>query len=194
MSHNIRILFDVHLPDRVLRVYSGTGRGFHDYDGNRYNPSNIGAESLKNIEAVVNGTSQTLSFQLTGLPLHIVDEIWQYDDTTTVIGGKFVIKTQLCDDRSQPIAMPKIVFTGKIDNLTAEDAAVESEDEGDSVQSVVTVEVVNRFTLRNQTSGSVLSDVDQKERSKLLNPFAALDRFLERITMLLNKTVKWPNW
>lgn len=194
MTHFIRILFDVHLPDKVLRVYSGTGRNFYDFGGDHYNPSNIGAESLSNIQAVVNGAAQTLSIQLTGLPIHIIDDIWQYDDTTPIQGGKFVIKTQMCNERSQPVAEPKIVFTGIIDNLTAEDAAVENEDEGDSVQSVVTVEVVNRFTLRSQTSGSVLSHVDHVARSLILNPLAALDRFCERISTLLNKTIRWPNW
>lgn len=194
MSYSLRILCDAHLPDKVVRVWDGSGRTFVDGDGNLYRAAQFSDDALQQIEAAVNGTAFTISLSLIGLPQMLGDDIWEYDETTSVSGSLFVVKIQEVDDFSQPVGAPEIVFTGTIDNMAVSDQGVESDDEGDGTQSIVSLEVVNRFTLRTLTNGAVLSDVDQRARAKILNPTAPGDRFCERIPGLLSKTIRWPNW
>ncbi|MCP8895354.1 hypothetical protein KYK29_10450 [Shinella daejeonensis] len=183
----------MNLPDKVLRVWDGSGRTFVDGDGNLYRAAQFSEDALQQIEAAINGASYTLSLSLIGLPQMAGDEIWEYDETTPVSGAKFVIKIQEVDQFSQPLGAPEIVFTGMVDNMAVSDQAAES-DEGDVTQSIVTIEVVNRFTLRTIANGSVLSDVDQRARAKQLNPSAPDDKFCARVPSLRDKTVRWPNW
>jgi len=194
MSYALRILCDVHLPDKVVRVWDGSGRTFVDGAGNLYRAAQFSEEALQQIEAAINGTSYTLSLSLIGLPQMLGDDIWDYDETTPVSGSKFVVKIQEVDDFSQPLDAPEIVFTGTIDNMAVSDQTVESDDEGDSTQSIVTLEIVNRFTLRNLTNGAVLSHVDQVERAKILNPSAPDDRACVRVPRYRSATIRWPNW
>lgn len=193
MSYALRILCEAQLPDQTIRITDGS-RTVIDGDGNRYRPSQFVGDSLQAIEAAINGTSQTLTIGLTGLPTTVGDSVWEYDEATPVSGSKFLIKILTVDDQSQPLGDPEVVFTGMIDNLSVADQGVEDEEEGDGVQSLVTMEIVNRFALRTLTNGAVLSDVDQKARSAILNPMAALDRFCGRVTHYLSKRLKWPSW
>lgn len=194
MSYALRILCDCHLPDKTIRVWDGSGRTFVDGDGNLYRAAQFSEDALQQIEAAINGTAYTLALSLIALPQMAGDEIWDYDETTPVSGSLFVVKIQEVDEFSQPIGEPEVVFTGTIDNMAVDDQYVADEEEGDSVQCIVSLEVVNRFALRTLTNGAVLSDVDQRARAKELNPSAPDDRFCERIPGLLNKTIRWPNW
>jgi hypothetical protein len=69
----------------------------------------------------------------------------------------------------------------------------EEQVQGGAVVASIIAECVNRFNLRNMTSGSVLSDVDQKARAARLNPTGEPDRFCERIPLLADHTIAWPN-
>lgn len=190
MAYSIRILCDVTLPDRTIRVWDGSGGPFIDDDGNLYKCAQFSEDALQQIEAAINGEAYTLSLSLVGLPSYAGDDVWEYDESTPVSGSPFIVKLQTLDDEHQPLGDPEVVFTGVIDNLSVTDQAT-----SDGVQSVVQIEVANRFVLRTIASGSVLSDVDQRERSKLLNPSASTDdEFCERVPIYRDKTIRWPDW
>ena len=186
---SLRILVEITLPNDVVRLWDGSGGAFIDDDGNIYRAAQFTDDALQNIEAAINAEAFTLSLSLINIDTSTGDQIWDYDEQTDVRGSPFVTKIQELDDREQIVGDPEVKFTGTIDNMKVADQA---DEEGS--RSVVTIEVVNAFTLRVSTHGAVLSDVDQKERSKRLNPFAPLDRFCERVTGLLSKVIRWPNW
>jgi len=186
---SLRILVDISLPDTVLRLWDGSGGSFIDDDGNIYRAAQFTDEALQNIEAAINGEAFTLSLSLINIDTSTGDAIWDYDETNSVVGSPVVIKIQELDDLEQIVGEPDVKFTGTIDNMKVADQASE-----ESSMSVVTIDVVNAFTLRALTNGAVLSDVDQRERSKLLNPSAPADRFCERIPGLRDKKIRWPNW
>jgi hypothetical protein len=186
---SLRILCDAELPDRVIRVWDGSGGVFLDGDGNIYRPAQFTEDALQQIEAAINGEAYTLALSLISVTQSVADQVWDYDETTTVQGSPFVVKLQILDEMEQPDGDPIVVFTGEIDNL---DVVDESDEDG--ITSRVNLEITNRFTLRTLTSGAVLSDVDQRARAALLNPSAADDQFCERVPLMRDKTVKWPNW
>ncbi|MEY9198666.1 hypothetical protein ABIA16_003782 [Sinorhizobium fredii] len=186
---SLRILCDVELPDETIRIWDGSGGSFIDNDGNIYRPAQFTEDALQSVEAAINGEAFTLSLSLISVSQSAADSIWDYDETTSVQGSPFIVKLQILDDEEQPDGDPIVVFTGEIDNL---DVADESSAEG--IKSMVNIEVTNRFTLRTVTNGAVLSDVDQRARSAVLNPSAADDEFCKRVPLMRDKTVKWPNW
>jgi len=186
---SLRILCDLYLPDEALYLWDGSGGPFVDADGNIYRPAQFTDEALQNIEAAINGEAFTLPLSLVGIDTATGDEIWDYDDDVGVVGSSVVIKIQELDDFDQPVGDPEIKFTGEVDNL---DAADQAQDEAST--STVAIDIVNAFTLRTTTSGSVLSDVDQRARSAILNPSAPPDRSCERIPGLRDKRLGWPSW
>lgn len=186
---SLRILCDLELPDQTLRIWDGTGGIFIDGDGNRYRPSQFTEEALQSVEAAINGEAFTLPIALINIPTSIADSIWTYDETTPIDGSPFILKLQELDALEQPVGDPEVRFTGTIDNMEVSDQASD-----DGAVSVVQIDVTNAFTLRVMTNGSVLSDVDQKARSAILNPSADPDRACERIPGLRDKKIKWPNW
>ncbi|MEY9629886.1 hypothetical protein [Sinorhizobium fredii] len=187
---SLRILCDVELPATdPIRIWDGSGGSFIDIDGNIYRPAQFTEDALQSIEAAINGEAFTLALSLISISQSAADSIWDYDETTSVQGSPFVVKLQILDDEEQPDGDPIIVFTGEIDNL---DVVDESSSEG--IKSMVNIEVTNRFTLRTVTNGAVLSDVDQRARSAILNPAAADDEFCKRVPLMRDKTVSWPNW
>lgn len=186
---SLRILLDITLPDTVLRLWDGSGGAFIDEEGHIYRAAQFTEDALQNIEAAINGEAFTLTLSLINIDASTGDQIWDYDETNSVVGSPVIIKLQELDDYEQIVGEPEVKFTGTIDNLKVADQA---DEEGS--QSVVTVEVVNSFTLRTVTSGAVLSDVDQRERSKKLNPLASQDRFCERVPGLRDKAIRWPSW
>ncbi|PYB71266.1 hypothetical protein [Rhizobium wuzhouense] len=185
----LKILVDITLPDTVLRIWDGSGGAFVDGDGNIYRAAQFAEDSLQNIEAAINGEAFTLTLSLINIDTATGDQVWDYDELVSVVGSPVVIKIQELNDLEQPVGEPEVKFTGTIDNMKVADQSME-----EASQSIVTVEVVNAFTLRVLNNGQVLSDVDQKERSKRLNPFAALDRFCERVPGLRDKMIRWPSW
>lgn len=190
---SLKILVEITLPDTVLRVWDGSGGAFVDDDGNIYRAAQFTDDALQNIEAAINGEAFTLTLSLINLDKSTGDAIWEYDETNSVVGAPVVVKIQELDEQEQIVGEPEVKFTGTIDNMRVADQASD-----DGSQSVVTVDAVNAFTLRVVVNGQVLSDVDQKERSKRLNPSAwiagLLDRFCERVTGLREKVIRWPNW
>lgn len=186
---DLRILCDIELSDQTIRLWDGSGGMFVDDDGNIYRGAQFSEDALQSLEAAINGEAFTLSLSLINVDVSSGNAIWDYDETTSVVGSSFIIKIQELDDFEQPVGDPEIKFTGTIDNFEMVDQA----DDEASV-SMVTIEVVNSFTLRTNVHGGVLSDVDQKARSSLLNPSAPADRFCERIPGLRDKTIRWPSW
>ncbi len=190
---SLKILVDITLPDTVLRVWDGSGGAFVDDDGNIYRAAQFTEDALQNIEAAINGEAFTLTLALINIDTSTGDQIWDYDEINSVVGSPVVIKLQELDEFEQIVGEPEVKFTGTIDNMKVSDQADEEES-----RSVVMVDIVNAFTLRSVVNGQVLSDVDQKERSKRLNPSAWLagqfDRFCERVSSLREKTIRWPNW
>jgi hypothetical protein len=186
---SLRILCDVELPEETIRVWDGSGGPFIDVDGNMYRPAQFTEDALQSIEAAINGEAYTLALSLISVTQSAADSIWGYDEESTVQGSPFIVKLQILDEDEQPDGDAIIVFTGEIDNLDVAD-----ESNSDGIKSVVNLEVTNRFTLRTVTNGAVLSDVDQRARSELLNPSAADDEFCKRVPLMRDKTVSWPNW
>lgn len=190
---SLKILVDITLPDAVLRLWDGSGGAFVDDDGNIYRAAQFTEDALQNIEAAINGEAFTLTLALINIDTSTGDQIWDYDETMSVVGSPVVIKLQELDDLEQIVGEPEVKFSGTIDNMKVTDQADEEES-----RSVVMVDIVNAFTLRTLTNGQVLSDVDQRERSKRLNPSAWLagqpDRFCERVPGLREKTIRWPSW
>lgn len=186
---SLRILVDIVLPSETMRLWDGSGGAFVDDDGHIYRAAQFTEDALQNIEAAINGEAFTLSLSLINLDTSTGDQIWNYDENTSIAGSAVTIKLQELDELEQLVGDPVVKFAGTIDNMKVSDQASE-----DGAMSVVTVDVVNAFTLRVLTNGAVLSDVDQKERSKRFNPSAPLDRFAERVPGLREKTIRWPNW
>lgn len=187
---SLRILCDIELPATdPIRIWDGSGGTFVDGDGNFYRPAQFTEDALQSLEAAINGEAFTLALSLISVSQSAADQIWDYDETTSVQGSPFIVKLQILDENEQPDGEPIIVFTGEIDNL---DVADESGEDG--ITSMVNIEVTNRFTLRTVTNGAVLSDVDQRARSSLLNPSAADDEFCKRTPLMRDQTISWPNW
>lgn len=186
---SLRILCDIELPESTIRLWDGSGGTFVDGDGEFYRPAQFTEDALQSIEAAINGEAFTLSLSLISVSQSAADSIWDYDETTSVQGSPFIVKLQFLDGDEQPDGEPIIVFSGEIDNLDVSD-----ESTNDGIQSRVNIEVTNRFTLRTVTNGAVLSDVDQRARSSLLNPSAADDEACVRVPLMRDKTVSWPNW
>jgi len=186
---SLRILCDIILPNDTVRLWDGSGGMHIDDDGEIYRAAQFTDDALQSIEAAINGEAFTLSLSLTNVSASTGDAIWDYDETTSISGSPFILKLQEMDDLERPVGVPEVKFSGTIDNLDVIDQA-----SADESTSIVTIEVVNAFTLRTSSHGGVLSDVDQKARSARLNPGAPADRFCERIPGLRDKTIRWPNW
>lgn len=186
---SLRILCDLELPDQTIRIWDGTSGKFIDGDGNVYRPSQFTEDALQSVEAAINGEAYTLNLGLINIPQSVANTIWEYDETSSIEGAPFILKLQELDDYEQPVGDPDVRFTGSVANLVVDDQATD-----DGVVSVVKVAVVNSFTLRGMTSGAVLSDVDQKARSAVLNPSASADLFCARVPGLRDRKIRWPNW
>ncbi|AYD00031.1 hypothetical protein [Neorhizobium sp. NCHU2750] len=186
----LRILLDFYLPAGTIRVWDGSGGPFIDPDGNVYRACQLADGALQSIQTAMNSEAYSLSLSLIGVDETMANKAWEDDENETVIGSKVVIKIQYLTDRGQPIGDPDVKFTGRINDLSFSDEASD-----DGIKSTITVDIANRFTLLTLTSGVVLSDVDQRARSKKLNPTqTADDRFCERVPIMRDKTVKWPKW
>nr|CAD6413045.1 hypothetical protein REQ54_01099 [Rhizobium sp. Q54] len=190
---SLRVLGQVDLPSGTLRWWDGSGGPFADLDGNIWRSCIITADAFNQIEMAINAEAFTLPLVISGIDVEASNKIWADYQAGTIKGSRFRILIQDCDEFDQPIGEPQVKGTFRIDNLIFNERATDKE-----TQATITVEMTNRFTLRTLTNGAVLSDVDQKERSKLLNPAAwvagLLDRFCERVILMRDKTVRWPNW
>lgn len=184
---SIRVLCLMQFPAKTIRLWDGSGP-YMDTDGEIWRGVVLN-EGLDQIESAMNGEAATLMLSLSGVDGAISD--LAYEDLTAgnVIGSKVQILIQPCDEWDQPIGPAEVRFTGTVDNMPSDDAV-----SGDQIVSNIVLEIVNRFDLRALTSGAVLSDVDQKARSAILNPGAPSDRFAERITGLADRSIVWPRF
>ncbi|WP_037421999.1 hypothetical protein [Sinorhizobium sp. CCBAU 05631] len=186
---SLRILAQLDFPSKTVRLWDGSGGPFVDGDGNIWRSCVLTDSALDQIELAINAEAFTLPLTLSGIDQVVAATIWEDYQAGEIVGSRVRILIQDCDEYDQPVGTADVKFTGTIDNVLFDDAG-----SGDQILSTITVEVTNRFTLRTLTNGAVLSDVDQKARSALLNPSAPADRFCERLPELIDKTIRWPNW
>ncbi|MHC2573965.1 hypothetical protein [Rhizobium leguminosarum] len=186
---SLRVLCEVDLPSGTIRFWNGSGGPLLDSAGEKYRACVLTDDALGQIEAAINAEAFTLSLMLSGVDAATSDAVWEDYQDGNVVGSRFRILLQKCDDFEQPVGDPAIKFTGTVSNLNFIDQA------GDAgIDSKIQVDVANRFTLRSVTNGAVLSDVDQRARAKILNPSADDDRFCERMPGLKDRTIRWPQW
>lgn len=188
-AYALRVLIIAEFSSGWMRLWDGSGGPFVDADGNIYRSCQLTKDALKSIQAAINGTAYTLPLSLINIPGAFGDQAWTESENSDVIGTTLRILLQEVDEYGQPLGDADTAFTGEIDNLTFSDAASK-----DGVQSTINLEVTNKFTLRNVTNGSVLSDVDQKARSALLNPSAPPDESCKLVPTMHDLTIRWPNW
>lgn len=184
---SLRVLCLLEFPTKTIRLYDGSGP-FLDVDGNVW----VGAvlnEGLDQIESALNGEAATLMLSLSGVDQNMSDLAYEDLAAGNVIGAKVQLLIQPCDEWDQPEGSPEVKFTGFVDNMPSDDVVA-----GDQVISTIVLEVRNRFDLRTLASGAVLSDVDHRARSAILNPSAPSDRAAERIPGLADKTIVWPRF
>lgn len=186
---DLRILVRFECPSTTLRFWDGSSGPYVDRDGEKWRAASLTDQALDEIEMAINGESASLTLIISGCDKTTMDLAWADYQAGEIVGSKMQILTQALDEDQAPDGDPEVQFTGKIDNLVWDDNASET-----AIGSTLQVSVVNRFALRRMTSGSVLSDIDQKARSAVLNPGAPADRFLDRVAGLINKTVRWPDW
>lgn len=185
---SLRILCELQFPTSTVRFIDASS-SFIDGDGNLWRPATLTEGALDSIETAINAEAWTLSLRLSGITPEIANLAWQETEAGQVIGSTVRILIQECDENDQPEGNLVEKFRGMIDNIIFDEAATD-----DQVEAGVTIECVNRFTLRTATSGSVLSDVDQQARAAVLNPTAPADRFAERVPGMIEKVILWPTW
>lgn len=188
MAGSLRILCKLDFPSQTVRFWDGSGP-YMDANGDKWRQTILADGVIDQIEAAINAEAYTLTLTLSGIPTDIANIGWQETEDGDVIDSKVTIYIQECDDLDQPVGAAEVMFTGYIDDLDFTDQA-----SGENSISAITVYIRNRFTLRTLTSGVTLSDVDQKARSKVLNPSAAADRICDRIPELVDKSIVWPAW
>lgn len=184
---SIKVLCLLEFPAKTVRLWDGAGP-YMDADGQVW----LGAvlnDGLDQIESAMNGEAATLMLSLSGVDQTVSDLAFEDMDAGDVIGGRVQLLIQACDEWDQPVGDAEVRFTGLIDNMPMEETASE-----EGITATIALEITNRFNLRTLTSGAVLSDVDQRARSSILNPGAPADRFAERIPGLADKTVVWPRF
>lgn len=184
---SIRVLCQMDFPSQTMRLWDGAGP-YMDAAGELWRGMVLN-EGLDQIESAMNGEAATLLLALSGVDGSVADLAYDDLEAGDVVDAMVRIMIQPCDQWDQPVGDAEVRFTGRIDNLLIDDAV-----QGDNVVSQITVEITNRFNLRTLVSGAVLSDVDQRARSAMLNPGAPADRFAERIPGLIDKFIVWPRF
>lgn len=186
---SLRVLIQVDLPSGTLRWWDGSGGPFVDANGYIWRSCILTEDALDSIEMAINAEAFTLALVVSGIDETASNRIWEDYQAGTIKGSRCRILIQDCDELDQPVGDPAVKGTYRIDNLIFNDQATDTE-----VRSTITVEMVNRFTLRTLTSGAVLSDIDRKATSAVINSAAPPDRIAERVPLLANQTINWPNW
>jgi len=184
----VRILGQIDFPSVTARFWEGAGP-YLDEDGNLWRQASFVDGALDTIEQAINGEAFSFPLRVSGLDRLSADLAWQDYQNGEIIGSRIRFLTQDFDQWWQPLAAPDVRMTGRIDDLDFEDVA----DSG-QITTSVTVQIVNRFTIRTLSNGGVYSDIDQKARSALLNPTAPPDRKLERMPLMIDQTIKWPRF
>lgn len=184
----MKILCQITWPNAVVtRLWDGSA-AYVDGDGEVWRGGAL-LSGLDELQKAFNGEAWTLNLSLTGVPTTTADMAWQSYEDEEIIGAVVQLSTLACDLSDQPIAAARVRFTGTIDNILFDERVT-----AERPVSSITVEVTNRFTLRRLTHGAVLSDIDQKARSAVLNPSGNPDKFCDRVPLLEDKTIVWPRW
>lgn len=188
MIANLKVLVRMTFPNgKIIRLWDGSGP-YLDAEGYLWEGMRLN-DGLDEIESAMNGEAATLFLSVSGVDPEAANLAFADLEAGNVIDGKVELLLQPLDRWDQPDGDAEVRFTGRIDNMPMDETAQE-----EGVVSTITLEVVNRFDLRTMTSGAVLSDVDQRARSAVLNPGAPPDRFCERIPGLSDKTIVWPRF
>lgn len=182
---SIRILVRLDFPDRTVRLWDGSGP-LMDADGEVWIGATI-MNGIEDIESALNAEASTLTLSLSGIDPALTDIAYDELEAGKVIGSRVQVLIQPCDQFDQPVGPPEVRFTGTVNNMPSEDTV-----SSDQFVSSIALEIVNRFNLRTLVSGSVLSDVDQRARSAVINPGANPDRYCERVPDLIDKTIRFP--
>ncbi len=181
----IRILVRIDFPSMTIRLWDGAGP-YLDANGDLWRGSVL--TSIDQIEAAINAEATMFRAGLSAVTEAVSNTAWEELDAGDVVGSRIQLLIQPCDEHDQPDGGVEVRSTATIDNVTFDEQI-----SGSALLANVVAECVNRFNLRNLTSGSVLSDVDQRARSARLNPGADPDRFGERVPLLADHTIAWPN-
>lgn len=184
---SIKVLCLLDFPSKTVRLWDGAGP-YLDQNGEVWLGARLN-DGLDQIESAMNGEASTLLLSLSGVDQTISDLAFEDLDAGNVIGGKVQLLIQPCDQWDQPVGEAEVRFTGTVDNMPMDESSSE-----EGITATIVLEVTNRFDLRTLTSGAVLSDVDQRARSAILNPDAPPDRFAERIAGLADKAIVWPRF
>ena len=186
---NIKILFELNFPSQTVRLCDCAGP-YMDMEGNVWRGAGeLSEQALSGLQYAFSGEAVSMDVTLCGMTHETADLAYSETQRGDVIGALCRVMIQDCDDYDQPVGAPKVQFTGKLTNIKFDESV---SDDGALFQ--LTVTIANRMTLRRLTSGSVLSDVDQKALSKRNNPNENPDRFCERVPLLIDKTINWPRY
>ena len=192
IDRHLKILVRLDFPEESIGFWIGTGV-YIDKNGFEWRGSGeISADSLKTLESTFAGEYHSFPVYMAGTVPEISSLAFQDTQENQVIGSVFQVLAQHCDAYGQPLDEdPEVWWTGKIADVEFHESVRQTEG-GDEILYEVGILVANRFARRRQTSGSVLSDVDQKARSKVLNPTGNDDRFCERVSLNGDRTINWP--
>lgn len=188
IAASIRILVEITWPNEIVtRLWDGSGPVIDD-DGEVWRGATI-SDGLDAIEQALNGEAFTLNMTLAGVRGQNADTAWMAYSDGNIVGASVRLLIQPCDAHDMPVGSPEVKFSGRIDNVIFDDAASDT-----GVVTSITAEVTNRFTLRRIISGRVLSDIDQKARSAILNPGASPDLFCTEVPKMQDRTIVWPRF
>lgn len=185
-----RILFRFDwVNGNISRLWLGDGV-YSDGDANVWLGSALVDDGgLEELQQALNGEVGGFSFGLSGVSLETSGVVWQYYQDGNLVGSIVRVLIQACDQDMRPAGPLRTVFGGDINNVVFSRTATEKE-----TLATVTVQASNKFLLRRSVSGGVMSDVDQRAYSALINPGADPDRFAERVTLMQNKKIVWPRF
>ena len=188
----VRILARFDFPNGVVRFWAGSGP-YMDNNGDIWVGGGVLLDdALQQIETAFGGDIAELDLTLgaTGPYTDAIDDGFLEVQQNDVIGSPFVLSIQSVDNRDAPVGAPRVIFSGNVNNVAFSDYFAE-----DTLVKQITVTVTNRFNLRNLPSGAVYSDTDQRAFSLFINPGQTTpDRICERVPILQDKTIPWPDF
>lgn len=182
---------------------SGPARYFCGY-GDVPTPDEISSEdavwtslgailSLPELQAITNGLAQRLDFVLSGLTPAI--QTLATAAAADVQDRRLdILTTVFCPDW-QPIAPPRPIWRGRMDQVTGDtsDLTIDGSGRATSATSTITLSAVTATALRRRAAGIRWTDAQQRAASAVLNPGASTpDRFCDRVAMLRSRIRIWP--
>ncbi|KZL04537.1 hypothetical protein PsAD2_04620 [Pseudovibrio axinellae] len=187
-AKSIKLLIFIDFPDGKIRIWDGSGP-YIDRDGNRWRGAGeIPSDALDVLEFPFAGEAVTRDISLEGVPQIIYDHGFDEMTAKDLIGSKFQVLIQDCDGDDQPLDAPPSV----IQTLQIVDFFFDEMRKDGSIFYRMTMKLANRFLLRRMNDQAVLSDVNQKARSAVLNPAGTPDQFCERVPLMRIQKIRWP--